>query len=129
MPGRDQTGPTGMGPSTGRGAGDCSNTETPGAANTQGGRGRGMGGRGRGGGMGRGLGRRNRLRATGLTDVKQATMDEQSAGSIPPVQESPSPTVEAVGASEVDALKQQTKSMEQQMQRLNERIEQLETDH
>ena len=127
MPGRNQTGPTGMGPKTGRGDGDCSGAETPGSANVTGGRGRGMGGRGRG--MGRGLGRRNRFHATGLPAAQQTTIDEQTAGSIPPVQDSPGPALEAAGASEVDALRQQAEIMDQQMQRLHERIEQLEVNH
>lgn len=51
MPARDQTGPEGRGPMTGRGAGICAGIETPGFM------GRGMGrGFGRGRGMGRGMG-------------------------------------------------------------------------
>lgn len=71
MPGRNGTGPEGMGPLTGRGMGNCSsanNVDTNqkpigrgmgrrlGFARGQGGRGRGCGmGRGRGFGMGRGM--------------------------------------------------------------------------
>ncbi|NLN38153.1 MAG: DUF5320 domain-containing protein [Smithella sp.] len=51
MPRGDQTGPTGMGPMTGRGAGYCAGYATPGFASTAGGRGRGMGF-----GFGRGMG-------------------------------------------------------------------------
>ena len=47
MPGRDQTGPSGYGPMTGRATGRC------GASGNEGGRGLGMG-RGAGRGMGRG---------------------------------------------------------------------------
>lgn len=60
MPGGDGTGPLGMGPMTGRGAGYCAGNDVPGYANAIpggfGGRGRGMG-FGRGRGFGRGLGR------------------------------------------------------------------------
>ncbi len=58
MPGGDRTGPMGAGPMTGRGAGICTGTGTPGSAYHAGGR--GMGGRGLGRGWGRGLGVRFR---------------------------------------------------------------------
>ena len=64
MPRGDGSGPSGMGPMTGRGAGYCAGFATPGFANSLGGRGRGAGfgaGRGLGWGRGRGWG----LRATG----------------------------------------------------------------
>ena len=60
MPGGDRTGPAGMGPMTGRGAGYCAGYSVPGYANPIAGRGfggYGAFGRGRGGGMG--MGRRN----------------------------------------------------------------------
>jgi hypothetical protein len=60
MPRGDGTGPAGMGPMTGRGAGFCAGYGAPGFANApRGGRGYGMGygyGRGFGPGFGRGLG-------------------------------------------------------------------------
>ena len=55
MPGGNGTGPAGMGPMTGRGAGYCAGYSTPGFANAVGGRGFGRGfgrGRGFGGGFG-----------------------------------------------------------------------------
>ena len=53
MPRGDQTGPAGMGPMTGRGAGYCAGYATPGFTNPVGGRGRGFGfGFGRGAGAG-----------------------------------------------------------------------------
>ena len=55
MPGGNRTGPAGMGPMTGRGAGFCAGYNTPGYTNPVGGRGMGMG-RGRGMGLGRGFG-------------------------------------------------------------------------
>jgi hypothetical protein len=65
MPGGDRTGPLGMGPLTGRGAGYCRGYGMPGFAN------RWAGGwdAGRGAGFGRGgygRGRRNRFLATGV---------------------------------------------------------------
>jgi hypothetical protein len=60
MPGGDGTGPVGMGPRTGRGAGFCAGYPTPGHMSPVGGR--GFWGRGRGGGRGR----RNWFCATGL---------------------------------------------------------------
>ncbi len=55
MPRGDRTGPNGMGPATGRGAGFCNSFDRPGYLN--GGAGTGFGyGRGFGGGRGRGMG-------------------------------------------------------------------------
>ena len=57
MPGRDGTGPMGMGPMTGRAAGSCAGDGTPGYADPAAGRGRGRSfGGGRGFGRGRGFG-------------------------------------------------------------------------
>ncbi len=57
MPRGDGSGPMGMGPMTGRGAGYCAGFGMPGFANAPGGRGYGMGyGWGRGFGRGRGFG-------------------------------------------------------------------------
>ncbi len=66
MPRGDRTGPMGMGPRTGRGAGYCVGAGVPGYANPVSGRGFGFGagsGRGFGGG---GRGWRHRFYATGL---------------------------------------------------------------
>ncbi len=57
MPRGDATGPGGMGPMTGRGAGYCSGNDAPGFATPGFGRGRGIGG---------GRGWRNMFYATGL---------------------------------------------------------------
>jgi len=67
MPRGDRTGPGGMGPMTGRGAGYCAGYGVPGFANPAFGRGFGMGfGRGRGRGFGGGgFGWRNGFYATG----------------------------------------------------------------
>lgn len=65
MPGGDKTGPMGMGPMTGRGAGFCAGYNMPGYINRGfgGGFGRGFG---RGMGRGGGRGRRNMYYATGM---------------------------------------------------------------
>ena len=58
MPSGDKTGPSGLGPMTGRAAGYCAGTPVPGFMNPMRGYGRGGGrGRGRGLRMGRGFGR------------------------------------------------------------------------
>ncbi len=57
MPRGDGTGPMGMGPMTGRGAGYCAGYAAPGYANPVGFGRRLAGGRGLGFGLGRGLGR------------------------------------------------------------------------
>jgi len=65
MPRGDGTGPAGMGPMTGRGAGYCAGYHVPGFANPV--PGRGFWGAGRGGGFGGGgRGHRNMYYATGL---------------------------------------------------------------
>jgi len=73
MPGRDQTGPNGQGPLTGRGFGDCNEVLRSVGRTLGGGFGAGFGrgfggafGRGRGFGPG-GRGQRNVYRQTGLT--------------------------------------------------------------
>ncbi len=67
MPRGDATGPMGMGPMTGRGAGYCSGYGIPGYMNNIPGRGFGRGaGFGGRGGRGGGVGFRNRFYATGV---------------------------------------------------------------
>ena len=63
MLGGDRTGPTGMGPMTGRAAGYCVDYDVPGYVNPASGRGFGMGW---GGGWGRGRRWRHQYYATGL---------------------------------------------------------------
>ena len=59
MPGRDKTGPEGMGPMTGRQMGDCSGDQQSGNSSGTAGINRNFGGRfGAGGGFGRGAGGR-----------------------------------------------------------------------
>lgn len=73
MPRQDQTGPAGMGPMTGRGAGNCA-----GVATNQGlGRGRGGAGCGRGRGMGR---RAGFGAATLISEEHLESLKTQAAG-------------------------------------------------
>lgn len=78
MPSGDRTGPMGMGPMSGRGAGFCAGAGAPGYANAVWGRGFGMGfGRGRGswgrgGGRGFRAGWRNAFCATGMSGWMRA---------------------------------------------------------
>lgn len=68
MPAGNRTGPNGMGPMTGRGAGYCAGYGSPGYVSPGAGRGLGRGGGfgpGRGGGYGAGRGRRLGFYATG----------------------------------------------------------------
>lgn len=89
MPQGDRTGPMGAGPMTGRAAGYCVGTGTPGLATMGGGRGYGMGfgrggggGGGRGRGFGRGFGRGMGLPIAGTvaptTDLELAVLKQQA---------------------------------------------------
>jgi hypothetical protein len=112
MPYGNGTGPAGMGPMTGRGAGFCAGHGVPGFANRGPGQG---GGFGRGGGRG-GRGFRNMYWATGLTGWQRAMM-------APPVPFAPyQPTTE----QELEALKGQVRFMEDSVRQAQERIRELE---
>ena len=112
MPRGDRTGPTGMGPMTGRGAGLCAGFGVPGFAN----RGPGMGfGRGRGGGGGGGRGWRNMFFATGLTGWQRAAM-----GGQPPV------AAGVAAEQEVETIKQQAAALAQSLDDIRQRIDQLQ---
>ena len=113
MPGGDGSGPGGLGPMTGRAAGYCAGYGVPGYANPGYGRGYGRGfGRGRGGG--RGFGWRNRF--------------QTYPGYVPgPVAYGPIP-VEPSAEQELAALKQQSEYMQNEMQEINKRIEEIEAE-
>ena len=118
MPGGDGTGPTGMGPMTGRAAGYCAGLPNPGFISAPGGR--GFRGRGFGGG---GRGRRNWFYATGLTGRQRA------AAGMPAFGAAPLGDPAAVSKEqELNLLKQQAQIIEQQMKQLQERIQQLQTE-
>jgi hypothetical protein len=111
MPRGNGTGPMGMGPMTGRGAGYCAGNTTPGYASGFGfGAGRGFGsgfgaGRGFGSGFGAGRGYRNRFFATGVpgwaATAAPAAVDEKAF------------------------LKNQSDFLENQLQQIKKRITEL----
>jgi len=123
MPAGDRTGPAGMGPMTGRGAGYCAGYGVPGYMNPGFGRGLGRGfGRGVGFGGG-GRGRRNWYYATGLTGWQRAGMGYPVYGSVP-YNPGYAPTKE----QEMEMLKEQAKYLEDTMSEINKRISELEAE-
>jgi len=122
MPGGDRTGPAGLGPMTGRGAGYCAGYAAVGFANPILGRGYGGWGRGRGGG---GWGRRNRFYATGLTGWQRAAY----GGAAPYGVGVPYGVPYGPAASqeqELKALKNQAEYFEDALDGIKKRITELE---
>ena len=105
MPGGNGTGPMGMGPMSGRGAGFCAGNGVAGYAG-------GFCGMGRGAGLGRGNGRRNMFLATGLTGWQRAT------GGAPAL-------AVPTKAQEVDALKGQAEYLENALAEIKQRMQGL----
>lgn len=138
MPAGDGTGPIGMGPGTGRGAGYCGGYGVPGWANPMPGRGmrfaRGAGrlgaapwGRGgvRGGG---GRGRRNWYYATGVPGW--ARFGYAPAYGAPPAWGAPptwedTPYTGPVPGQEVEFLKRQAEMLELELEAIARRVEEL----
>jgi len=110
MPGGDRTGPMGMGPMTGRGAGFCGGAGAPGfVGHVCGaflGQGRGRGGRGR----------RNMFRATGLPGWMRAG----GSGVAPPAQVSPL-------AVEKQYLQDQVETLQSQLDAVKKRLDEFQT--
>jgi len=123
MPGGDGTGPGGMGPMTGRAAGYCAGYPVPGFMNPIGGR--GFWGAGRGGG---GWGRRNQFYATGLTGWQRAAGGYPAFGGAMPYGAPNAmpfpPTMTA--QQELDGLKGQAEYLEDALDGIKKRIEELE---
>lgn len=126
MPGGDGTGPAGFGPMTGRAAGFCAGYPVPGYANPIGGRGYWGWGRGfRGGGRGR----RHGYYATGLPGWARAGYGGSAWvgwGGYPV----PFGTPAATGLSpqqELDGLKGQQEYLEDALEGIKKRIEELES--
>ena len=113
MPRGDGTGPAGMGPMTGRSAGLCAGYSVPGYINSVGGR--GFRGRGRGGGWGR----RNWFYATGLPGWERAGYGLPAYGGSPVA---PGLTAQ----QELDGLKGQAEYLEDSLDGIKKRIEELE---
>ena len=119
MPGGDRTGPIGMGPRTGRGAGFCAGYGTPGYANAPG-FGRGRGGRGRGG---RGFGFRGRGGPGGGYGPWAAT--DYPYG---PAGDTAFPRGAGGGPAEtLETLKAQARHFGDMLERINTRIAEIET--
>ena len=123
MPRGDGSGPAGMGPMTGRGAGYCGGYAVPGYANPVQGFGRGFGGGfgGGRGGRGGGFGWRNRYWATGVpwsvAAPYAAPYYGAAAGAVaPPV----------AAASEAEYLQRQSEALQESLARIKERLEALE---
>ncbi|OQY34255.1 MAG: hypothetical protein B6I38_02575 [Anaerolineaceae bacterium 4572_5.1] len=112
MPYGDGTGPQGQGPMTGRGAGYCAGTNAPGFATTPG-RGRGWGA-GFGRGFGRGAGFRRGRGGWG------------QGGAFPAYPTQPYAAAPYTPEQEVNTLKAQASQLQNTLQRINDRLEELE---
>jgi hypothetical protein len=116
MPFGDRTGPQGLGPRTGRGAGYCSGFGMPGSMNPMpGGAGFGFG-RGRGigwQGFGRGRGWRNWYRATGLPGWARAEYGYPDVPSF-------------TAKEETDFLRSQAEFLRKELEDIQNRISTLE---
>jgi len=123
MPGGDGTGPASMGPMTGRAAGFCAGYSVPGYMNPAGGR--GYGGWGRGGGRGR----RNWYYATGLPGWARAGYGLPAWGdAVNPYAYGGIPAAPGLSAQqEIDALKGQAEYLEDSLDGIKKRIEELES--
>ena len=126
MPGGDGTGPAGLGPMTGRAAGFCAGYPVPGYVNPVGGRGYWGAGRGfRGGGRGW----RNWYYATGLPGWARAGYGMPAwGGAMNPYAYSGTPYVPGLTTQqELDGLKGQAEYLEDTLDGIKKRIEELES--
>ena len=123
MPAGNGTGPRGMGPMTGRGAGYCAGYGAPGYANPMPGRGFGMGW-GRGGGWGGGRGWRNMYYATGLPGWARygyaPVWGAPPAAAYGPYGAPPTPE------QETEFLKSQAEMLKEELDAISQRIAELE---
>jgi hypothetical protein len=119
MPAGDGTGPRGMGPMTGRGAGYCAGYSAPGYANPMPGRGFGMG---RGGGRGRGW--RNMYYATGLPGW--ARYGYAPAWGVPPPAAYGPYGAPPTAEQETEFLKSQAEMLKEELDAISQRIAELE---
>jgi hypothetical protein len=123
MPAGDGTGPRGMGPMTGRGAGYCAGYGAPGYANPMPGWSFGMGrGRGRGGGWGRGW--RNMYYATGLPGW--ARYGYAPAWGAPPAAAYGPYGAPPTREQETEFLKSQAEMLKEELDAISQRIAELE---
>ena len=126
MPRGDGTGPAGMGPMTGRAAGFCAGYPAPGYMNPIGGR--GYGGRGRGF-RGGGRGRRNWYYATGLPGWARTGYGMPAwGGGVSPYAYGGAPFASTIAPQqELDGLKGQAEYLEDSLDGIKKRIEELES--
>ena len=131
MPGGDRSGPMGMGPMTGRGAGYCAGYGTPGYGNAVPGRGFGLGwGRGWMGGGGRGgRGWRRGFYATGQpgwlrSGYGPAWGSPMYAAPYPYAPYAPYP--EVTKEQETEALRGQAEFLKQALDDISKRLGELE---
>jgi len=127
MPGGNRTGPAGMGPMTGRGAGYCAGFSTPGFANPGGGRFFGAGG-GAFGGRGRGRGYRNQYYATGQPGWARYNMGMPAWGGVEeaPYYGDPYYPPDADPKEETEMLRGQADYLKEQLDDIKKRMAELE---
>ena len=111
MPRGNGTGPTGMGPMTGRGAGFCAGYDVPGYANG-------------GAGLRGGRGFRNQYYATGLTGWQRGA---RGFAAVPPQGYPSYPVYQPTPEQELNSLRNQAKMMEEDLARAKEMISELES--
>ncbi len=130
MPGGDRTGPAGIGPMTGRAAGFCAGFPVPGYMNPVGGRGYGGWGRGfRGGGFGRGFGRGFGWGRAGYGMPAYGGVVSPYAygGAVNPYAYGGTPFAPGLTAQqELEGLKGQAEYLEDSLDGIKKRIEELE---
>jgi len=129
MPGGDGTGPGGMGPMTGRAAGFCAGYPVPGYMNPVGGRGYGGWGRGfRGGGFGRGRGFGWAGAGYGMPAWGGGVSPYAYGGAVNPYAYGGAPFAPAITPQqELDGLKGQAEYLEDSLDGIKKRIEELES--
>jgi hypothetical protein len=110
MPRGDRTGPSGMGPSTGRGMGFCTGNNQPGFASNFGGRGFG------GSGFGRGW--RNRNFAAG--NPRWATQMPEYYPNVPA-----EPMQQMSTEQEIEMLKTESQNLQKSMENIEKRLAEL----
>ena len=120
MPGGDRTGPGGMGPMTGRGAGYCAGYATPGYMNPMPGR--------RYWGRGGGRGWRNMYRATGLAAWQRGAPGFPAwgaPGGLPFPYGSPYPYA-PTEEQELESLRSEAQHLEDGLKNIRKRIDEIE---
>ena len=129
MPRGDGTGPAGMGPMTGRAAGFCAGYPAPGYMNPVGGRGYGGRGRGfRGGGFGRGRGFGWAGAGYGMPAWGGGVSPYAYGGAVNPYAYGGAPSAPDLTAQqELDGLKGQAGYLEDSLDGIKKRIEELES--